>query len=728
MPQQLIYTSAPRGLVAGRSGYCTVARSATMREALMLRLEQFSYYDHLSLVGGTERPVLACRVIDLRGTRYHVLSRIQDADLDFTGRTNFIAHHLVVTPEEVSQMPTPAMAFRKWAGWISTWSGEPQLLNNEDWSGLTDLSTARCLPARAWAGVAGDPVHAYGLLEAKSGSCFCPENATDDTLLTLLAESTELLEVRDSRRDFRAAAWEWTFTTSSQEQDNPADFRWRFVRRDHPAFAKQAGSGCVSLPSVRAARFTEEEKLFAQKGWQPVQNVSVKPSAHLPIQEGEKGYFQAEADGVPYPSYQWYEIDISTRQPKPIKGATGPGLEVQPRRGVARYRVEAFNQAGGSRRTSPEVSVEVRAAYNTRWEAPPKPAGPVKRKTSLVSIDDDEESLERKQRNVEKAEEIGRKLREQQERGRTVKWAVISTAILALLILLLIAWKQGWFMNRKDSARTMGASTNQAPPDTAAKIQSVGVTDAVTNPAASPGTAAVRAAEPPTNIDSAATSAPTNKEVLSAANTEDEQKGLPKPWRAKPIGFPEKPDVNFYPETGAFVITGGGSGLTGENDRLSFVYQQVSSDGVLEARFLLNPRMPPPTGSQFGIMMRESEKVNARFVFVGFSKINMGSFHAAYSRGDKSEPAAQNTNIPWYGDVFHCQLKRDGHTYQASYKDPDGRWKLLTKLTNTMGTNYLVGIVACPGGTNRMMATFDQVHWTGNQETVGSQANRKRDK
>ena len=115
MPQQLIYTSAPRGLVAGRSGYCTVARSATMREALMLRLEQFSYYDHLSLVGGTERPVLACRVIDLRGTRYHVLSRIQDAGLDFTGRTNFIAHHLVVTPEEVSQMPTPAMAFRKWA-------------------------------------------------------------------------------------------------------------------------------------------------------------------------------------------------------------------------------------------------------------------------------------------------------------------------------------------------------------------------------------------------------------------------------------------------------------------------------------------------------------------------------------------------------------------------------------------------------------------------------------
>ena len=707
MPQQLIYTSAPRGLVAGRSGYCTVARSATMREALMLRLEQFSYYDHLSLVGGTERPVLACRVIDLRGTRYHVLSRIQDAGLDFTGRTNFIAHHLVVTPEEVSQMPTPAMAFRKWAGWISTWSGEPQLLNNEDWSGLTDLSTARCLPARAWAGVAGDPVHAYGLLEAKSGSCFCPENATDDTLLTLLAESTELLEVRDSRRDFRAAAWEWTFTTSSQEQDNPADFRWRFVRRDHPAFAKQAGSGCVSLPSVRAARFTEEEKLFAQKGWQPVQNVSVKPSAHLPIQEGEKGYFQAEADGVPYPSYQWYEIDISTRQPKPIKGATGPGLEVQPRRGVARYRVEAFNQAGGSRRTSPEVSVEVRAGYNTRREAPPKPAGPVKRKASLVSIDDDEESLERKQRNVEKAEEIGRKLREQQERARTVKWAVGSTAVLALFVILLVALKH----KAPDGAKAV--STNQPPADLTPKSPSPIQTNASAEISTSVGTVTVSIADSSTNTSPAPPAASTNSRPPEAAPaTVTKKKNLPSHWLATSIGSQQEPEVQFT--NNAYIIKGGGIALSGQGDDFSFVCQRVLSDGAFEARFCLNQNAPPLPGSQFGIMMRESESVDARFVFVGFSKINDGNFHAAYSREANSGPTLQNTNSLWNGRVFHYQLKRVGHTYQASYKDPNGRWKLLTKLPNRMGTNYLVGIVACPGGTNRMMATFDQVHWTGN--------------
>src|ERR1017187_387121 len=94
MPQQLLYTSAPRGVVAGRSGYCTVARSATMREALMLRLEQLSYYQHLSLTGAPERPILAYRIVDIRGSRFHVLTRLQDAGLDFTGRTNFTAHHL----------------------------------------------------------------------------------------------------------------------------------------------------------------------------------------------------------------------------------------------------------------------------------------------------------------------------------------------------------------------------------------------------------------------------------------------------------------------------------------------------------------------------------------------------------------------------------------------------------------------------------------------------------
>src|SRR5882724_3878359 len=135
MPLQLIYTSAPRGLVAGRSGHCTVARSAEMGESLMLRLEQFSYYHHLSLTGGQERPIFTGRLVEIRGARFHVLSRIQDAGLDFTGRTNFIAHHLAFTPDEIRQLPVPAVILRDWPGWVKSWTQEPRMLTNEDWSG-----------------------------------------------------------------------------------------------------------------------------------------------------------------------------------------------------------------------------------------------------------------------------------------------------------------------------------------------------------------------------------------------------------------------------------------------------------------------------------------------------------------------------------------------------------------------------------------------------------------
>jgi hypothetical protein len=719
MPQQLIYTSAPRGLVAGRSGYCTVVRSATMREALMLRLEQFSYYDHVSLAGGTERPVFACRVIDVRGTRYHVLSRIQDAGLDFTGRTNFIAHHLVVTPEEVLQMPTPAMVFRKWAGWVGTWNGEPGMLTAEDWSGLTGLCAATCLPARTWAMLAGDPVHAYGLLEARPGTCFCPGNATDDTLLTLLAESTELLDVRDSRRDFHVAAWERTFTTSWQDQDNPADFRWRFVRRDHPAFARQAGSGCISLPSVRAANFTDEEKLLAQKGRLPAKSVSVHPQAHPPIQEGEKACFQAEADGVPYPQYQWYEIEIGTRQPKPIKGATNSRLEVQPRRGVARYKVEAFNRANGDQRACAEVSIEVRAAYKSRRDLAPQPTVPAKRRASLVSVDDDGESLRRKQRNVEKAEEIGRKLRQEQEHARTVKWAFGSTALLACLVVLLVAWKQNWFVKPKapDSPNTV--PTNQAPPDPTSQIQSPAETNAPAEGSLSVTTGLTRVGTSPTNAQSVLAAAPTTNNTPDAANTTATEKSTPPapPWQAIPIGPQQDIEVRFT--NSCYLIKGGGTALSGQYDSFSFVCQSVSSDGVFEARFVGAETL----GNRFGIMMRESDKPEAPFVFVGFSRTNSQNYHLASSRQKQSEPVGEHDSQPWNAKVFKYQLSRVGNRITASYMS-DGQWKSLTEVKTEMAsTNYLVGLVVCPGVHDKTLAKFDEVKWNLTS-AAGSPANR----
>jgi hypothetical protein len=121
-----------------------------MREPLVLRLEQLSYYQHLSLSGGKERPILAYRSVDIRGARFHVLSRIQDAGLDFTGRTNFIAHHLVLTAENFRQFPTPPIILRDWPGWLRSWTREPTMLENEDWSSLASLTAKSSVPAQTW--------------------------------------------------------------------------------------------------------------------------------------------------------------------------------------------------------------------------------------------------------------------------------------------------------------------------------------------------------------------------------------------------------------------------------------------------------------------------------------------------------------------------------------------------------------------------------------------------
>src|SRR5437868_353386 len=121
MPSQLIYTSAPQGLAAGQSGYCTVARDADLREGVARVLEQLSSYNHAAS-GERQDPIIsAYRILDLRGAKYHVLSRIQDAGLDFTNRTNHIAHHLVFEPDELPGLPSPALIFRDWNGWRKEW-------------------------------------------------------------------------------------------------------------------------------------------------------------------------------------------------------------------------------------------------------------------------------------------------------------------------------------------------------------------------------------------------------------------------------------------------------------------------------------------------------------------------------------------------------------------------------------------------------------------------------
>ena len=183
----------------------------------------------------------------MRGAKYHVLSRIQDAGLDFTHRTNHLAQHLIFAPDELSRLPSPAVLFRHWSGWRASWGEDPRWLDQNDWANLYQLPRSVPLPARSWQRVTGDAGSAAALVEQPlAGGCFLLHELADDALLDLFAESLQLLDLEGKAP---AQQWQFSFTTCYQAADNQAEFRWRACVSDSPALQKvQRGPGVSILP------------------------------------------------------------------------------------------------------------------------------------------------------------------------------------------------------------------------------------------------------------------------------------------------------------------------------------------------------------------------------------------------------------------------------------------------------------------------------------------------
>jgi hypothetical protein len=108
MAKQLIHTSAPRGLEPGSSGFCVVARHRDLRERLIPLLERASAYHHTnrpaaSATAAPLNPVIySHRIFSLGSDTYHILSRIVDAGNDYTRRSNYLAHHLILDNAEAA--------------------------------------------------------------------------------------------------------------------------------------------------------------------------------------------------------------------------------------------------------------------------------------------------------------------------------------------------------------------------------------------------------------------------------------------------------------------------------------------------------------------------------------------------------------------------------------------------------------------------------------------------
>ena len=135
---ELIHTSAPRGLFGG-SGYTTVAATTGIPEALRKALESLSGYEQVFDYGSPQfsaNPVaFICQPIgQAAGKSWWVLSRIAVAEKDYTGRSNYLAHHLALEHHELPQAGPVALA--KAFPWQAAWAGEPRALSPRTLPGI----------------------------------------------------------------------------------------------------------------------------------------------------------------------------------------------------------------------------------------------------------------------------------------------------------------------------------------------------------------------------------------------------------------------------------------------------------------------------------------------------------------------------------------------------------------------------------------------------------------
>ncbi len=224
MIQELVYTSAPRGLKPGVKGFCTVASTAGMAASMADRLESLSGYRHLFATHDENarlNPIIFSHVkIKLGSAAWHVLSRICDAGLDYSQRSNKLAHHVIL--DAAALAPSGPAWLLAQPGFMKTaWAGEPATLPADRKLPDGNLLLRVC---EAWQKLTGDAGWAGVLAETalenpgrQVAIIFRPGMET----FPLVLEALNLLPPQ--RR------WEVTFSTFFNKLPPGIDCQWRFL-------------------------------------------------------------------------------------------------------------------------------------------------------------------------------------------------------------------------------------------------------------------------------------------------------------------------------------------------------------------------------------------------------------------------------------------------------------------------------------------------------------------
>jgi hypothetical protein len=258
---ELVYTSVPKGLAVGSSGFCTVAYTEGMPQPLILTCESLSTYRHLFPPGDRREalnPVLFSHTLVTRMDKpFSVLSRVAAYGADYSGRTNKLAHHMVFSPDQrVVQGPaailqTPGLMRTEWKQEPAILPSSPRLQAEEE---PTTYRAVAWEKLTGWAGWAG--VLAGAFLEQPRRPVYMIFNAGME-LLPLIAEAIALLPPLQR--------WQVTFNTYCTALPQSSECLWRCclpTAEFLPKVRNQADAFILDLSSPMERPSSEGEDIW----------------------------------------------------------------------------------------------------------------------------------------------------------------------------------------------------------------------------------------------------------------------------------------------------------------------------------------------------------------------------------------------------------------------------------------------------------------------------------
>jgi hypothetical protein len=167
--------------------------------------------------------------------------------------------------------------------------------------------------------------------------------------------------------------------------------------------------------------------------------------------------------------------------------------------------------------------------------------------------------------------------------------------------------------------------------------------------------------------------------------------------------------TDFNAGTGAFTLSGGGSGIYTTADAFHFEYLPVTGDVTMTA--YVSSLQAVTAATQMGIDIRSSLAANAPDAFVGLT----GSSGAvSFVRSTAGAATVVDGNVPGIVPGYYVEMIRSGNTFTSAIS-PDGlTWTNIATTTISMPANVYIGLAASSTIHGKLaVGLFDSVTTVG---------------